>query len=287
MKPHVGVRNDIQQAGGVAHRAATSREMTWLARLGYAIKGVVYIIIGWLAVQLAIGTGGKATGRHGALQTVSQQPFGHFLLIVVAIGLLAYALWSFIQAIYDTEGAGRSAKGVVKRIAYAAVGVSYALLSFGAFKLIAGAGNSGKNSTASTQGWTALLLKQPFGVVLVVLVGLIVLGIAVALFMEAYKMQFLRHLNLSGVSATVRKVVTFLGRLGYAAQGVVFVIIGLFLIIAAVDRNPGQAKGLNTALLVLAQQPFGKFLLAIVALGFLAYGIYSWVEARYRRVGRA
>lgn len=284
MNQRIDVKNEIQQAGGVARQAATSRKMIWLARLGYAVKGIVYVIIGWLAVQLAIGVGGKATDQRGALQTISRQPFGHFLLIIVAIGLLGYALWSFIQAIFDTENAGRNAKGIIKRLAYAAVGISYALLSFGAFRLVTVAGSTAKSTTTTTQDWTPLLLKQPSGVALVVLLGLVVLAIAVSLFMEAYKTHFLRHLKLFSVSATVRQVVTLLGRLGYAAQGVVFVIIGLFLLVAAVQHNPGQAKGLDTALLVLSQQPFGKLLLAIVALGFLAYGIYSWVEARYRLV---
>src|SRR5579875_1489569 len=99
MNQRIDVKNEIQQAGGVARQAATSREMIWLARLGYAVKGIVYVIIGWLAVQLAIGVGGKATDQRGALQMISRQPFGHFLLIIVAISLLGYVLWSFISAV--------------------------------------------------------------------------------------------------------------------------------------------------------------------------------------------
>lgn len=286
MRPHTSIRSDVHVAQGTARSVATSREMTLLARLGYAMKGVVYIIIGWLAIQLAAGIGGKATDQRGALQSLGQQPFGHFLLIIMGIGLLGYALWSLVQAIFDTEHEGKKAKGIVARLAFAAVGISYGLLAIGAFRLVAGSGSAGQSTTTSTQDWTALLLKQPFGVFLVILLGLIVIGVAGYLAYRAYKVEFLKRLDLARVSAAVRKGVTFLGQLGYGAQAVVFVVIGLFLIIAAVQHNAAKAKGLDTALLALSQQPFGKFLLAIVALGFLAYGIYCFAEARYRYVGR-
>ncbi|SRR6266436_3492288 len=286
MKPNVNVREDVNEVKGTARDAATSKEMSWLARLGYAVKGVVYLIIGVLAVQLAFGTGGRATDQAGALHTISQQPFGKFLLIVVAIGLIAFALWSFIQALFDTEGEGRSAKGIVARIAYAAVGVSYAFLAFGALGLVTGTGNGARNSTTTVQDWTALLLKQPFGVALVVLVGLIVIAVALYLFYRAYSAEFQRHFNLTGISAQMRRWVIDIGRFGNAALGVVFGIVGIFLIVAAFQHNPHEAKGLDSALSTLAHQPFGPLLLAIVALGLVAYGIYSFVEARYRRVGR-
>lgn len=275
----------VREAERTAHRAASSRGMTMLARVGYAAKGVVYLIIGFLAAKLAIGQGGSATDQKGALQTIYEQPFGKFLLAVVAIGLLGFAIWSFIQAIYDTEGKGRDAKGIVGRIGYAAVGVGYGLTAFGAFSLVAGTGSGGQGSTASTQDWTARLLKLPFGVALVVIVGLIVLGIALYLYSKAATGKFQNKLNLASVSAQVKKFLIFLGRLGYAALGVVFTIVGIFMIVAAVQFNPKQAKGLDTALKELLHLPFGPLLLGIVALGLIAYGAYSFVEARYRRVG--
>jgi hypothetical protein len=275
----------VREAQRTANRAASSRGMTMLARLGYAAKGLVYLIIGGLAAKLAIGQGGSTTDQKGALQTIYEQPFGKFLLAVVAIGLLGFAIWSFIQAIYDTEGKGRKAKGIIARIGYAAVGIGYGLTAFGAFSLVAGTGSGGQGSTASTQDWTARLLKLPFGVALVVIVGLIVLGLALYLYSKAATGKFQDRLNLSSVSAQVRKAMIFLGRLGYAALGVVFTIIGIFMIVAAVQFNPKQAKGLDTALKELLHLPFGPLLLGIVALGLIAYGVYSFVEARYRRVG--
>jgi len=286
MKPNVTVPRQVNEAKYAANRAANSKWVSGLARLGYAAKGVVYLIIGGLAAKLAIGQGGAATDQRGALQTIYEQPFGKFLLAVVAIGLLGFALWSFIQAIYDTEGKGRDAKGIIARIGYAAVGVAYAALAFGAYQLVAGTGNVGQGSTASTQDWTTTLLKLPAGVALVVIVGLVVLGVALYLFAKAYTAKFQRRLNLAGVSAQLRKFVIFLGRFGYGALGVVFTIVGFFLIVAAIQFNPQKAKGLDSALKELLHLPFGPLLLGIVALGLIAYGVYSFAEARYRRVGR-
>ncbi len=206
---------------------------------------------------------------------------------MVAIGLVAFALWSLIQAIYDTEGKGSQAKGIIARIGYAAVGMTYAALALGAYQIATSTGSGGKSSSTSTQDATATLLQLPFGVPLVVIVGLVVLGVALYLFAKAYTKKFQNTLNLATLKAQVQRVVIFLGRLGYGALGVVFTIIGFFLIVAAVQFNPHQAKGLDTALSELLHLPFGPVLLGMVALGLIAYGVYSFVEARYRRLGRA
>ena len=291
MRSNIHTPEGVQDAGRRANRtarsAASSRWMTVLARLGYAAKGIVYLIIGWLAVQLAIGAGGKTTDQRGALQTIYEKPYGKLLLALVVIGLLGFAIWCFLQAWFDTEGKGSDIKGIIGRIGYAVTGVTYAILAFGAFQLIAGTGTSSatKSTTSSTQDVTAQLLKHSWGVAVVVILGLIVIGVACYVFAKAYTAKFQRRLLLTGLSAQLRRGVIFLGRFGYAALGVVFSIIGIFLIVAAVQHNPHEAKGLDAALRTLIQQPFGPVLLGIVALGLIAYGVYSFVEARYRQVG--
>ncbi len=285
MSTNTRMGRDVKQAEYRARGVATSRWMVMLARLGYAIKGVVYIIIGFLAVQLAAGVGGKTTDQKGALLTISALPFGKFLLVIMVIGLFAFAIWCFIQAIFDTEAKGKKAKGIIARVGYAFVGIAYAALGYGALQLLMGAASAGKSSTTSTQDWTATLLKQPFGVALVVIVSLVILGVAVYLYSKAYTGKFQDRLSLTSLRAQTKRLLVGLGRFGYAALGVVFTIIGIFMMVAAVQHNPNDAKGLDSALQELTHQPFGQLLLGIVALGLIAYGVYSFVEARYRRIG--
>ena len=291
MRSNIRTPEGVQDAGRAANRtarnAASSRWITILARIGYGAKGVVYLIIGWLAVQVAIGAGGKTTDQRGALQVISEQPFGKFLLALVIIGLIGFAIWCFLQAWFDTEGKGNDIKGIIGRLGYAITGISYAILAFGAFQLVTrtGTGSATKSTTASTQDATAQLLNHSWGVVAVVILGLIVIGVAFYMFAKAYTAKFQKRLRLTGLSAQLKRGVIFLGRFGYAALGVVFSIIGIFLIVAAVQHNPHEAKGLDSVLRTLVQQPFGPWLLGIVALGLVAYGVYSFVEARYRQVG--
>lgn len=255
-----------------------------LARAGYVAKGIVYILIGVLAVRTAVGAGGTPTDRRGALLTIYHEPFGRALLVLITIGLAAFGLWSLVQALLDTDRKGTDAKGIVERIGYGVVGFSYLGLAIAAGRLATGTGGAGQGSNASTQDWTARLLDKPLGVALVILVGLIVLGVAVALVQRAWTAKFQQELELGRMSEAARRGVIALGRVGFAALGFVFAVIGLFLIVAAVKHDPHQAKGLGGALTTTAQQPFGPALLIVVALGLVAYGVYSLAQARYRRI---
>ncbi|PSB11366.1 hypothetical protein C7B61_06200 [filamentous cyanobacterium CCP1] len=260
-----------------------------LARFGYAAKGLVYFIIGLLAAQAAAGPGGRTTDTEGALQTIMTQPFGQVLLGIVAIGLVGYALWRFVQALLDPLHSHEEtdAKRIVQRLGYAFSGLAYGGLAITAVKLIAGAASaaSGNGDTSNApQDWTALLMDQPFGRWLVGLGGLLTIGLGLSYLYQAYKLKFRDEFKLNEMTTTERRWTTRLGRFGIAARGVVFGVIGIFLIVAAWKFDPSEAIGLGGALQALSEQPFGPWLLGAVAFGLIAYGIYSGLEARYRRI---
>ena len=285
-----GIHKSEELADGAeraARRAAGSPVVTTLAHAGYAAKGVVYLIIGGLALGAALHIGGGLMDQAGATRVIYHQPFGAFLLILAAVGWFGYGLWCLIQAVFDTARYGTDAKGVVARLGYAAIGVVYGGLAVLAFELAAGKSGGGKSSNAQAHDWTARLLAAPGGVALVALVGVVTLVIAGVLFYRAYSAEFRRQLDLAEAPGNVRTGVVLLGRVGYAALGCVFTIVGVFFIVAALRHDPGQAKGLSGALAVALRGPFGGVLLAIIALGLLAYGVYSLAQARYRRIQAA
>ena len=268
-----------------ARQAASHPWMEKLARFGYAAKGVVYFTIGLLAAQAAFSIGGRTTDQSGALATILNQPFGKFLLVLIAIGLIGYAIWRAVQAIFDPEHSSTktNAKQSVQRIGYAFSAIAYGGLALTAAKLIMGNGGSSGNAT---QDWTSRFMAQPFGRWLVGLAGLVVIGVGIAYLYQAYKAKFQRHFKRHQMTLGEQKWAKWLGQFGIAARGIVFGIIGLFLVLAALRANASEARGLGGALAALAQQPFGPWLLGIVALGFIAYSIYSLIEARYRHIAQ-
>ncbi|MEG4202002.1 DUF1206 domain-containing protein [Microcoleus sp. Pol12A5] len=283
MKPQNSPTDNIQQS---IRQAASHAWFERLARLGYASKGLVYFIVGFLAAQAAFSMGGRTTNTTGALSAIVNQPFGKFMLFLVTIGIIGYALWRIVQTILDPEHQGQKmdAKRIAQRIGYALSALAYAGLALTAVKLIIG---SGGGNSDTTQDLTAQILAQPFGQWLVGLAGSIVIGVGFSYFYEAYKAKFRRHFKLEEMSQTEQNWATRLGRFGIAARGIVFVIIGFFLIQAARLSDASQTKGLGEVLAILGQQPFSPVILGLVPLGLIAYGIYSVIEARYRRIFRS
>lgn len=219
MSTHTHVVSEAQAGAQEAVREATVQAIPWvekLARFGYAAKGVVYAIVGLLALQLAFGRGGAATGPEGALVTIGQQPFGRTLLVLMAIGLLAYALWRFVQAAVDPEHKGKDAKGLAQRAGYVVSGLTYGALGILAARMAMGQSGGGSGSQAQ-QGWTARLLSQPFGVWLVVLLGLLIVGIGIYQFYYGVSGKFRSELKLHEMSQTAITWATRSGKLGYAA----------------------------------------------------------------------
>ena len=254
--------------------------MERLARLGYATEGAVYTLIGLLAAGAAFGTGGRATGQRGALEVVAGGPFGGVLLGLIVVGFLGYALWRSVQAIADPDGEGNDVKALGKRVGYGVSALVYAGLAFSAAELVLGTASHG----GSPDEWTALLLSWPLGQVLVVGVGAAVVGVGLHELYQAYKADFLKCIKLGEMGEKVRKWTERWGRLGIAARGMVFGIVGVFLIRAALQYDPQQARGLGGALQTLAQQPLGRWLLGAVALGLVAYGLFMLSVARYRHI---
>ncbi len=253
-----------------------------LGRLGYATKGIVYAIVGVLAAQAAFGTGGRTTGSSGALQEIVSQPFGRWLLGIVAVGLVGYALWRLVQAAMDTERKGSDAKGIGARLSYAVSGVIYGGLAWTAIQIVMGTGG-GSSGDSSTQHWTAQLMAQPFGRWLVALVGIGVIGFGLYQIYKGISGKFRKKLALPSMSDREEKAAVTAGRVGLPARGIVVGMIGAFLIQAAWQAQPSEAKGLGSALQELVQQPFGPWLLGIVAIGLIAYGVFMGFMARYRR----
>lgn len=252
-----------------------------LARLGYAAKGLVYLIVGLFAMQAAIGTGGRTTDTSGALKAIVTQHKGKFLLSIVTFGIAGYVLWRLVQTFFDPENRGQiNAKRIVQRFGYACSAVAYIGLALTAVKLIMG---SPGGDDEPIEDWTIYFLAQPFGRWLVALAGVVVIGVGMSLLFQAYKAKFRNELKLHEMTHNERIWAVSFGRFGIAARGFVFGIIGIFLVLAAIQIDGSEARGLGGALTVLAQQPFGSWILGIVALGLTAYGIYSLIQARYRR----
>jgi hypothetical protein len=265
-----------------ARRAAQSRWTERFGRLGFVAKGVLYAIIGVLAIKVAIGQGGSPEDHEGALVTLADEPFGMVLLVVLALGLSGYALWRLVEVVF-----GRQDKAGVEdyseRAASVGRAIVYGALAAVAWAIVAG-GGGGASSSGSEKEQTAMVLGWPGGVALVTIVGLIVIGIAAYQGYRAATQGFLDDLDVARMSENERRTATSLGTAGHAARGVVFALIGVFLVKAALEYNPREAIGLDGALKELAGQPYGSVLLGLVATGLLLYGLYCLVEARYRKL---
>jgi hypothetical protein len=259
---------------------ANRNRLDLLARLGYAARGLVSLLVGLLALLAALGRGGGTTGSKGALQALFSQSLGSALLVVVALGLFGFALWRALQSILDADGLGNTWRALAKRSGQLISAGAYVGLGVFAVSLVTGSASGGEEEQAA-RDWTRWLLAQPFGRWLVGAVGLGILAAAFGMAVKAWSASFKQHLSCGPGQASW---VVPLGRAGYAARAVVFLIIGGFLLIAAWQSDPGEARGLGGALLILQEQPFGRTLFGLVALGLAGFGAFEFAEARYRRI---
>jgi len=266
-------------SGGKAEQAGDSASLELAARAGLIAYGVVHLLIGWLAVQIAWSMSGKSADTSGALKTVADQPFGKVLLWLVAVGLVALAIWQASEVVWGYRNRA-GVERIRKRVTSAAMAVIYAALGASAASVALG---SGESSSRSQEQATSGVLAWPAGRVIVVVAGLILIGVGVAHVVKGVKKSFAEEIDTSSMSPVARKAVAQLGQIGYVAKGVALGLVGGLLSYATLTFER-QKQGLDGAMETIVAQPFGRFLLTAVAFGFVAFGVFAVLQSRYRRM---
>jgi hypothetical protein len=269
----------MHQSVATAARQAARPWVGPVARLGLATKGIVYLIIGGLALTAAMGDGGRVTDNKRAVHVIAAQPHGDLFLVAVAIGFGAYALWRALSAAIDLEGR-RGAKGIAIRIGYGASAAVYGGLAVMAAQLAAGE----HPHQPEPRTWVARVLAQPYGHALVVVAGLGFCIYALVHVWRAFRGRFEDDLDLAHTTPGRRAIALWAGRIGTAARGVVFAIIGYHLVLAGRDAQPGETRDVAGALHTLAARPHGHALLGVIAAGLFLYGAFVVIQARVARI---
>jgi hypothetical protein len=265
------------RAETTARQASDSEWIDKAARIGLVAYGVVHLLIAWLAVQLAIGEKEASADSSGAVQQLAEQPFGEFMVWALGIGMFLLAIWQGLEAIFghrDEEGFTK----VRKRVTSAGKAVIYVVIGVTAVRAAMGSGSSGKSGTDST---TAKIMDLPGGQVIVAAIGLAIIGIGAYLGYRAWTEKFAKHINYEGKTGTTGKAYLWFGKAGYTAKGVAFGIVGSLFLYAALTHDPQKSGGLDQALHKVLQQPFGPFLLVLIAAGIGCYGLFCFARARH------
>jgi Domain of Unknown Function (DUF1206) len=269
------------QAPGItrtARQAAHSPVAHFLARAGLTARGIIYILVGWVAVLVALGDSSREADQTGALQLLASKSYGLVSLWLLAVGFAAYALWRLSEAAFGVTGERPGAGPRLKSLARAII---YAGFSYLTFTVIAG---TARSQASRQRDITATAMQHTTGRVLVGVAGLIVVACGITLVVEGARKKFMKYLQTDQMSARTRRVVKLLGMTGTIARGLVFALAGVLVIDAAVTHTASKSGGIDSALLTLRDQPFGEFLMMLAALGLLVFGIYGLCEARWRKV---
>jgi Domain of Unknown Function (DUF1206) len=273
-------RRGSRNARYAGKRAANSQAMRFLARAGLMARGALYVIIGWIAVQVAFGHSSQQADRTGALRSISATPVGGILLWLLVIGFIGMAVWQLFAALYGSPGAdGRKPS---TRLAAFVRTVIYGVIAYGVLRYALGAGTP-QDSDQQSVDLTSALMKHHGGRILVIVIGLAFVGGGLYLAYKGWRKDFSRELEPRRSSVGTRAV-DWLGEFGGIARGLVFVTVGVFLIVAAADARPQEAKGLDSSLRALAAAPLGPWLLLLVAIGLIMFGVFSCCEAKWLRL---
>jgi hypothetical protein len=260
-----------------ARRASNSPAAHFMARAGLTARGAIYILVGWVAVLVALGHSSREADQQGALHLLAGKPYGLVSLWLLGIGFAGYALWRLSEAVLGVTGepgGGPQLKSLARAVIYAA-------LSYLTFTVISG---TDRSQSRRQQDITATAMHHTGGQVLVGVIGLVIAFCGIALIVEGARKKFMKYLRTGQMSPRTRRVVKFLGMTGSIARGLVFTVVGALVIDAAVTHKASESGGIDKALLTLRDQPLGEYLMLAVAAGLLIFGVYGLCEARWRRV---
>jgi hypothetical protein len=263
-----------------ASRAADSKPLEYVARAGFVGYGIIHLLFAWIAFQVAFLGSRQESDQSGALQSLAGHGFGRVLLVLIAVGMAGLALWQAFEAVIGESGP-RTKGAVADRVVSGVRAVLYLWLAWIAVSVVRG-GNS--SMAENQQNRSSALMDQAGGRWLVGLAGVVVLGVGIGIFVYGWKKKFLDRLNTHLMAPSVRTTTKRLGTAGYTAKGVAYAIAGVLVVVAAVNYDPSKARGLDVALKTLAGHPWGVWLLALIGLGIAAFGVYCFVQAKYRKV---
>ena len=270
-----------RRAKSVTRRSAANPALELLERAGYLVRGVLYAAMGTFALGLALGLGGTATDQSGSLVILTGGSAGKVVLFAVVIGLGAYSIWGFVRAIFDPLNRGKDPAGVAERLGFAWSGIAYLSIVIFALNLLGGTAHPNHDATHDT---IARILGYPPGQLAAIAIGFVAVAVGLGQFYIAVKATFKQDLKRGEMNEAEKKVVDALGRLGMVSRGVIFTLVGWFIVQGGLAHDPSRVHGFGGAFVFLLDQPFGRLLLGVVAVGFIALGLHSFACARWIRL---
>lgn len=253
------------------------------ARAGYGARGFVYLSAGTLILLAALEVTGDTVGTKGALDWLAVRPLGRLWVFLVGLGLAAFVMWRVLQTVFDADHEGVSAHGLRTRLSQGFSGLSYAALSFAAFSLLVQtpAADPAAEGVERSREQAATVLSLPFGNWLLVGGGLLIFGIGAGNIVKAWREDFTQYLACS--AKTCRRVAP-LARIGHVARGLAYLPLAVLVVLAGLRSKASDVTSLGAALEAVERQPGGSWVLIAGALGFVAFGAFSFIEARFRRI---